>query len=111
MSASRLMCRTPVGSVPCAAGRRSPEHRVTLADWAWAALSAVPCLYVIHYAQELTERWEGVHPVSTGQVILGTILVVAVLEASRRSVGFWFFVTTLLFMAYLVVAPWMPGFL
>src|SRR5207302_1142660 len=26
-------------------------------------------------------------------------------------VGFWFFVTTLLFMAYLVASPWLPGFL
>src|SRR5204862_10131 len=34
-----------------------------------------------------------------------------VLEASRRSVGFWFFVTTLLFVAYLVLSPWLPGFL
>ena len=39
------------------------------------------------------------------------MLVLAVLEASRRSVGFWFFVTTLVFMAYLVLAPWLPGFL
>src|SRR5437660_5310935 len=111
MRAIHLLFLIPLAFVLFPAGKRSPEHRVPLADWAWAALSAVPCLYVIRYAQELTERWEGVHPVSTGQVILGTILVVAVLEASRRSVGFWFFVTTLLFMAYLVVAPWMPDFL
>src|SRR5437763_4538100 len=111
MRAIHLLFLIPLAFVLFPAGTRSPEHRVPLADWAWAALSAVPCLYVIRYAQELTERWEGVHPVTTGQVILGTILVVAVLEASRRSVGFWFFVTTLLFMAYLVVAPWMPGFL
>ena len=51
------------------------------------------------------------HPVTLTQVVIGTVLVAAVLEASRRSVGFWFFVTTLLFMAYLVLAPWLPGFL
>src|SRR5438034_1211194 len=111
MRAIHLLFLIPLAFVLCPAGKRSPENRVTLVDWAGVALSAVPCLYVIRYAQELTERWEGVHPVSTGQVILGSILVVAVLEASRRAVGFWFFVTTLLFMAYLVVAPWMPGFL
>src|SRR5205823_4835780 len=111
MRAIHLLFLIPLAFVLFPAGKRSPENRVTLVDWAGVALSAVPCLYVIRYAQELTERWEGVHPVSTGQVILGTILVVAVLEASRRAVGFWFFVTTLLFMAYLVVAPWMPGFL
>ena len=69
------------------------------------------CGWVFVNAHELTERWEGVHPVTLTQVVIGTVLVAAVLEASRRSVGFWFFVTTLLFMAYLVLAPWLPGFL
>src|SRR5439155_1149544 len=81
MRAIHLLFLIPLAFVLFPAGKRSPEHRVPLADWAWAALSAVPCLYVIRYAQELTERWEGVHPVSTGQVILGTILVVAVLSS------------------------------
>src|SRR5690349_21717514 len=111
MRAVHLLFLLPLAFMLFPAGKRSPDNRVTLADWAWTLVSAVPCLYVIRYAQELTERWEGVHPVSTAQVILGTILVIAVLEASRRSVGFWFFVTTLLFMAYLIAAPWLPGFL
>jgi TRAP transporter 4TM/12TM fusion protein len=111
MRAVHLLFLIPLAFVLFPAGERSPTNRVTWTDWAWAVVSMVPCVYVIRYAQELTERWEGVHPVTTTQVILGTILVVAVLEASRRSVGFWFFVTTLVFMAYLVVAPWMPGFL
>ena len=88
----------------------SPLDRVTIPDLVWAAVSLVPCLYVIANADALTERWEGVHPVTTLQVVMGTVLVVAVLEASRRAVGFWFFVTTLAFMAYLVAAPWLPGF-
>jgi TRAP transporter 4TM/12TM fusion protein len=111
MRAIHLLFLIPLAFLLFPARERSPRDRVTLGDCAWAVVSMVPCLYVLRYAQELTERWEGVHPVTTGQVILGTILVVAVLEASRRSVGFWFFVTTLVFMAYLVVAPWMPGFL
>jgi len=111
MRAIHLLFLIPLAFLLFPAREHSPRDRVTRGDWLWAVVSAVPCLYVLRYAQELTERWEGVHPVSTGQVILGTILVIAVLEASRRSVGFWFFVTTLVFMAYLVVAPWMPGFL
>ena len=111
MRAVHLLFLIPLAFLLFPGGKRAPTDRVTPADWAWAAVSMIPCLYVIRFSQELTERWEGVHPVTTGQVILGTILVVAVLEASRRAVGFWFFVTTLVFMAYLVVAPWMPGFL
>ncbi len=90
---------------------RSDKERPTLADWLWVIATVVPCLYVIRYAEALTERWEGVHPLTMAQVILGTVFVVAVLEASRRAVGFWFFVTTLVFMAYLIAAPWLPGFL
>ena len=111
MRAVHLLFLIPLAFLLFPAREHSPRDRVTLADWLWAIVSTVPCIYVLRYAQELTERWEGVHPVTTGQVILGTVLVVAVLEASRRSVGFWFFVTTLVFMAYLVMAPWMPGFL
>ena len=90
---------------------RSRQDRPTLVDWLWVAATVVPCAYVILNAEALTERWEGVHPMTTAQVVLGTLLVLAVLEASRRAVGFWFFVTTLLFMAYLIAAPWLPGFL
>jgi TRAP-type uncharacterized transport system fused permease subunit len=111
MRAIHLLFLIPLAFLLFPAGPRSPRDRVTPGDWAWAVASTVPCLYVLRYAQELTERWEGVHPVTTAQVLLGTVLVIAVLEASRRSVGFWFFVTTLVFMAYLVAAPWMPGFL
>jgi TRAP transporter 4TM/12TM fusion protein len=111
MRAVHLLFLIPLAFLLFPAAERSPKNRVTLVDWIWVVASLIPCVYVLVYAHELTERWEGVHPVTTAQVILGTILVVAVLEASRRAVGFWFFVTTLVFMAYLVAAPWMPGFL
>src|SRR5688572_7300173 len=56
---------------------RSPLHRVTVPDLVWAAASLVPCLYVIVNAHALSERWEGVHPVTTMHIIMGTVLVVA----------------------------------
>jgi TRAP transporter 4TM/12TM fusion protein len=111
MRAVHLLFLIPLAFLLFPARARSPKHRVTVVDAAWVVVTLVPCGYVLANAQALTERWEGVHPVTTAQVVLGTMLVVAVLEASRRAVGFWFFVTTLLFMAYLVAAPWMPGFL
>ena len=90
---------------------RSPLDRVTAWDALGALVSLVPCVYVLLNAHALTERWEGVHPVTMLHVIMGTVLVLAVLEASRRAVGFWFFVTTLAFIAFLVASPWLPGFL
>jgi TRAP transporter 4TM/12TM fusion protein len=111
MRATHLLLLIPPAFLLYPATARSPRHRPSTVDGLWAAAATAPCLYVLLHATELTERWEGVHPVTPVQVLMGTLLVLAVLEASRRAVGFWFFVTTLLFIAYLVAAPWMPGFL
>ena len=111
MRAIHLAFLLPLAFLLFPARSRSPLHRVTLPDLVWAAASLVPCLYVILNAHALTERWEGVHPVTMMHIVMGTVLVVAVLEASRRAVGTWFFYTTLVFMAFLVAAPWLPGFL
>src|SRR5204862_23975 len=106
-----LLFLLPLAFLLFPASARSPGDRVSRWDWAWVVGSVLPCLYVLPNVHELTERWEGVHPVSHAQVLVGTVLVIAVLEAARRAVGFWFFVTTLAFMAFLVLAPWLPGFL
>jgi TRAP transporter 4TM/12TM fusion protein len=111
MRATHLLFLLPLAFLLFPATRRSPTDRATRWDLAGAAVALVPCVYVILNAHALTERWEGVHPVTPAQVILGTLMVLAVLESARRSVGVWFFVTTLAFIAFLVLAPWLPGFL
>jgi TRAP transporter 4TM/12TM fusion protein len=111
MRAMHLLFLLPLAFLLFPAAERSPRDRVTRWDVLWVLASLGPCLYVLRNAHDLTERWEGVHPVTLIQVLIGTVLVVAVLEASRRAVGFWFFVTTLAFIAFLVLAPWLPGFL
>jgi TRAP transporter 4TM/12TM fusion protein len=111
MRATHLLFLLPLAFLLFPATRRSPTRRPTWVDTLWVGAAALPCVYVLLNAHELTERWEGVHPVTTAQVVLGTLLVLAVLEAARRSVGVWFFATTLVFIAYLVLAPWLPGFL
>jgi TRAP transporter 4TM/12TM fusion protein len=111
MRALHLLFLIPPAFLLYPATPRSPGSRPSAIDLVWVGAAVIPCLYVILNAAELTERWEGVHPVTLPHVIMGTLLVLAVLEASRRAVGVWFFVTTLIFVAYLILAPWMPGFL
>lgn len=111
MRATHLLFLLPLAFLLWPATGRSPRDRPTGWDALGALAAVVPCVYVLLNVHDLTERWEGVHPVTAAQVALGTLLVLAVLEAARRAVGFWFFVTTLAFIAYLVVSPWMPGFL
>lgn len=111
MRATHLLFLLPLAFLLFPATERSPRDRLTRWDLLWVVVAVVPCVYVLVNVVALTERWEGVHPVTTAQVVLGTLMVLAVLEAARRAVGFWFFVTTLAFIAFLVLAPWMPGFL
>jgi len=111
MRGVHLLFLIPLAFMLFPGSEKNPSPRITRLDAAWAVASFLACAWVIWNAHELTERWEGVHPVTLPMTIVGTVLVVVVLEASRRSVGFWFFVTTLLFMAYLVASPWLPGFL
>ncbi len=110
MRAIHLMFLLPLGFALFPANERSPRHRPSVWDAAWMVAALAPTLYVIANVTALTERWEGVHPVTTAQVFMGTLIVLAVLEASRRSVGLGFFVTALLFIAFLILAPWLPGF-
>ncbi|SFU23082.1 TRAP transporter permease [Mesorhizobium sp. YR577] len=48
---------------------------------------------------------------TTTDVVLGGFLVVALLEATRRSIGWPLPIIALLFMAYALLGPWMPGIL
>ena len=111
MRGVHLLFLIPLAFLLFPGSEKKPSPRITRLDLAWAVASFLACAWVIAHAHELTERWEGVHPVTLTMTIVGTVLVVTVLEAARRSVGLWFFVTTLLFMAYLVASPWLPGFL
>ncbi|MEI5682494.1 TRAP transporter permease [Mesorhizobium sp. CCNWLW179-1] len=48
---------------------------------------------------------------TTTDVILGGFLVFALLEATRRSIGWPLPIIALLFMTYALLGPWMPGIL
>ena len=48
---------------------------------------------------------------TTTDVVLGGFLIVALLEATRRSIGWPLPIIALLFMAYALFGPWMPGIL
>jgi TRAP-type uncharacterized transport system fused permease subunit len=87
MRALHLMFLLPFAFLLFPASRRSPRHRPTGLDWLWVLVTVVTTGYVLANAQELTERWESVHPVTAVQVAMGTLLILAVLEAARRAVS------------------------
>lgn len=81
----------------------------TLFDWALVAASLVVLVYVFAVFRELTGR-AGVFP-TREDVIVGTLLVVAVLEAARRSTGLALPILCGLFILYVFAGPWLPGLL
>lgn len=111
MRSAHLLFLLPLTFLLFPATKRSPKDRPTRADVAWAFVTFVGSAYVFLHANALNVRWQGVSPVYPEQVVLGTIMILAVLEASRRAISPWFAATTLLFIAYLLASPYLPGLL
>jgi TRAP-type uncharacterized transport system fused permease subunit len=81
---------------------------IALIDWALAIAAAVVSLYVPWIFSELAFR---VGNPSTTDVVMGTILIVVLLEATRRSVGWPLPVISIGVMLYAYFGPSMPGIL
>ena len=88
---------------------KSPKHRPSAFDWAWATISWIASAYLIRDHTRLDHRWEGASPVLPGEVVLGAIMAILVIEACRRSLSPWMAVTISLSLVYLATSQWIPG--
>src|SRR5688572_9862957 len=80
-------------------------------DLGLAGLS-IGCMSYFFIAYEyLTTRYPTAHPLSWLDIAVGTVLVVLVLEATRRTLGMALPILGLLFIAYALGGPWLPGHL
>jgi TRAP transporter 4TM/12TM fusion protein len=77
-------------------------------DWILAAAVAASVLYIPYIFEDLTFRVGNPLPLD---VAMGTILIVALLEATRRSMGWPLPLIAILFMAYAMAGPAFPGLL
>lgn len=77
-------------------------------DWVLAIAIAVAVLYIPWIFEDLTFR---VGNPGTLDLVMGSILVVALLEATRRCMGWPLPVIAILFMAYALLGPAFPGLL
>jgi TRAP transporter 4TM/12TM fusion protein len=78
-------------------------------DLGLAALSIATCAYFFVFYDYITSRFPTAHPLSAADLIVGTVLVVLVLEATRRTLGAALPILSLCFIAYGLVGPWLPG--
>ena len=81
---------------------------VPLTDWLLALAVAVSVLYIPYIFDDLAFRVGNPLPID---VAMGTVLIVALLEATRRSMGAPLPIIALVFMAYALWGPIFPGLL
>ena len=90
------------------------EHRlltpgsVPWFDWLLAAAVAASVLYIPYIFEDLAFRVGNPLPID---VVMGTILIVALLEATRRSMGWPLPIIAIVFMVYALAGPMFPGLL
>lgn len=92
-----------------ASATRSPKTRPSLLDLGLIALTLVVTLYVAINQPELDLRIESVSPVTDTQVVLGTIAMLILLEATRRVIGMGMAIVLIVAMLYLIFGSQLPG--
>jgi TRAP transporter 4TM/12TM fusion protein len=96
----------PVNTEVARAGRPLPVMGVSVVDWVLAIAGVVAALYVPWIFDDLAFRVGNPLPID---VAMGTILIVVLLEAVRRSMGWPLPVIATLFIAYAYFGRYMPG--
>lgn len=93
---------------------KAAEHRahtpgnVPWFDWLLAGAVALSVLYIPYIFEDLTFRVGNPLPID---VVMGTVLIVALLEATRRSMGWPLPLIAITFMVYALAGPMFPGLL
>lgn len=101
----------PLAYILFPATKNAPKDRVPVYDWILAAISTAPGIYGILNYTMITERIQQVDPLTTAQLVLGTLLVVFLLEGTRRIVGIPLALIALLATLYMLYGHKMSGIL
>jgi len=89
--------------------KKAPKDKVPFYDWILAALSVLPGTYIAANYWAISTRIVQVDPVTTAQLVLGILLVVLLLEATRRIVGLPLMIIASVFLIYMAFASKIPG--
>ena len=88
--------------------KRSPRQRMSIFDWIFLAVSAGICIWIFIFSTPILNRAGSFLPID---VTMGSILVILVLEASRRSTGPAVPLVALVFICYALFGPYLPDVL
>jgi len=87
--------------------KRAPRERPSVVDYAWLALSLSSSLYILFAFDAFSIRGTAV----MSDYVMGTILIVCILEATRRTVGKELMILSIIFLAYGYWGEYIPGVL
>ncbi|MBW1714039.1 MAG: TRAP transporter fused permease subunit [Deltaproteobacteria bacterium] len=111
-NAMHLILLLPLAFLLLPASKKSPRHRPSVLDFVLTLASVTVCAFVIIENDRLNARWEYVSPILDVELVLGTIAVALVLEATRRAVsGFLTWLTLFGLVYYSILGSFLPGFL
>lgn len=85
------------------------KNKVPWYDWVFVALSIGTALYVGANLTRFVTRYPFVSTVSAMDMFFGIVLIVLMLEGSRRIIGPWLDILSLLFIAYALWGNYIPG--
>jgi TRAP transporter 4TM/12TM fusion protein len=89
---------------------RSPQHRPSLVDVGFVGVVMAACLYSYLNSYAINMRFEGVSPVSTVQLVLGSAITLLVIEGLRRAVTPVLAGMAVFIIFYLFTTEYWPGF-
>ena len=84
----------------------SPKHRVSVLDAILGITSVGVCLWLFLNSTDILNRAGAFQQLD---VIMGTLLVIIVLEAARRSTGWPVPIVAIIFLLYSFLGPYLPG--
>jgi len=87
------------------ARKKSPTYYIPVLDWALAITALASLLYLIVFREEIVER---LGAPTTSDVVVGSIGIVLLLEATRRALGPPLMIVAVVFLSYCLFGPYMP---
>ncbi|MBI2177179.1 MAG: TRAP transporter permease [Candidatus Tectomicrobia bacterium] len=90
-------------------GGRLAERLPRLWDLLLLAAALAPLFYIFLNLGHINSRMVYVDSLAPAEMAMGVLLVLLVLEASRRTLGPTLPITVLVFILYALAGPWLPG--
>lgn len=86
-------------------------HRMPWWDFLFAIIAAACFAWIIVENERMITRFKYADPVLPLDLFFGTLAILSILEATRRTLGWILVITTGVFIAYAFVGPYIPGIL